>query len=107
MQYLHEFLDKHHPKILCLQETWLLKCNLKKLSEIHPDYMFHGISAMDSDKNIIPGRPYGGVALLWHKSICDKVSKLDCDSERLCAIRMCLKIILIYLLFALTCHVIT
>ena len=69
MQYLHEFLDKHHPKILCLQETWLLKCNLKKLSEIHPDYMFHGFSAMDSDKNIISGRPYGGVALLWHKSI--------------------------------------
>jgi exonuclease III len=73
--------------ILGLQETWLLTEKLENLDAIHPDYCFHGQSGIDSTKDIITGRPYGGTAFLWHKSLSKFISPVPCSNKRVCALQ--------------------
>ena len=68
-EYIMSLLDKHNIDILFIQETWLLPSNLYKLADIHKDYLFHGQSGI-VDTELLQGRPYGGVAILWHKKTC-------------------------------------
>ena len=62
MNYINHMLDKYNIDILLLQETWLTPLCLGKLTNIHKDYMAHGISGIPRDE-ILRGRPYGGVAI--------------------------------------------
>ncbi len=55
--------------ILLLQETWLSDQELPFLAGLHSEFYSRGISAMDSSKGIHRGRPYGGLAILWRKSL--------------------------------------
>ena len=56
--------------ILSLQEHWLLTDNLVKFNFMCDRYMYHGISGVEEEnQNIIQGRPYGGVAIMWKKSL--------------------------------------
>ena len=48
--------------------------------------MFTAKSGIDAEREIIRGRPYGGVAILWHKSITDRISVVNVENRRLCAI---------------------
>ena len=84
-------LDKHNIDILFIQETWLLPSNLYKLADIHKDYLFHGQSGI-VDTELLQGRPYGGVAILWHKKLAGNIVKIkDCGSKRICAVKLCCK----------------
>ena len=56
--------------ILCLQETWTIDSNINILGNIHNDFLFTGISGVDHTVAILQGRPKGGVALLYRKSLC-------------------------------------
>ena len=81
-QTLHNligFLD------LCfIQEHWLLH---DQLYEFHPD--FHSISLSGVDNSVfLHGRPYGGCAILYRKSLCSSITPLFCDSDRFCAIKL-------------------
>ena len=55
--------------IIFLQETWLSKFELFMLNNIHTDFIGLGVSAFDSSDALLNGRPYGGVAVLWKRSL--------------------------------------
>ena len=84
--FLHEMLTSHCVDILLLQETWLLSSQLNKLSSIHPDFFSHGVSGMSDRSELIRGRPFGGVAILWHRSMAASVKPIKCKNNRLCAV---------------------
>lgn len=73
--------------VVALQETWLLPQDIPFLGEIDPDFGYTGKSGMDLTAGIIRGRLYGGVALLWRRSVFRLVSVLKCNSERIVAIK--------------------
>ena len=54
-----------------IQEHWLLSQHLSNLSNFRQDFIFHGVSAMDtvSSQGILRGRPFGGVGVLIRKSL--------------------------------------
>ena len=74
------------PKIdVCLiQKHWLLDNQLSKLS-VDSDFTYCGISGMDSS-TMLSGRPFGGCAILYRKSLLGCVSTLNCPSSRFCAV---------------------
>ena len=39
------------------------------LRNISSDYQFHSKSGIDERQSIMQGRPYGGVAVMWHDSM--------------------------------------
>ena len=50
---------------LCfIQEHWLLRNHLNKVSDISPDFLATGVSGVD-DSSLLLGRPYGGCAILY------------------------------------------
>ena len=59
--------------VVLLQEHWLLPAELPMLSNIHSDFHSYSLSAVDLSADILIGRPFGGTAILFRKSIADKV----------------------------------
>lgn len=74
--------------IIALQETWLLPTDLPFLASVDEDFGSTGRFAVDTSAGILRGRPYGGVALLWRKSMFQCVSVIPCDNPRISAIRL-------------------
>jgi len=85
-EYMNEFLSKYECDLLCLQETWLLNENLSKLGNIHDKYLYTGKSGVDSTRDILIGRPAGGVSILYHKSIAKYIECIDIAHPRLCSV---------------------
>jgi len=84
---IHDIIDicsKHD--VVFLQETWLYNDELHLLSSIHPDFESYGVSAINVEKGIVSGRPYGGLAILWRKSITHLVNICDYKDPRLLGI---------------------
>ncbi|KAJ2938095.1 hypothetical protein O0L34_g17654 [Tuta absoluta] len=76
-------------QIIALQETWLFSHDLSFLNSIDDKFGAYGVSAMDTSAGIIKGRPYGGVAILWDKSVFTEVELIPCDNSRILAVRLC------------------
>lgn len=74
--------------IVALQETWLLPHDVPYLGNIDKDFAYTGKSAVDTSTGILRGRPYGGVALLWRKSVFPAVSVINCTSDRIACIKI-------------------
>ena len=55
--------------IIFLQETWLAKQNLGKLNYIADTHLAYGNYSVDFEDGILTGRPFGGTAVLWNKSL--------------------------------------
>ena len=70
--------------VILLQEHWLNDFDLHKLNNIHNDFSAVGVSAMlrKSENNILVGRPFGGVAIMFNKLIFKNVRILEKDLER-------------------------
>lgn len=60
--------------VIALQETWLLPCDLPCLAKIHEDFGSTGVLTVGTSSGILKGRPFGGVALLWRKSMFQNLS---------------------------------
>ena len=69
--------------IVLLQETWLTEQELHILSEISNEFYYKGLSAMDTQNGLIVGRPYGGVAIMWRKSLGSSVKSVTYGDSRL------------------------
>ena len=69
--------------VLFLQEHWLREDELSKLNTLHPDFNGYGISAMKTDSSILRGRPYGGVCVLWRKSLSNSFKIMRLDDTRI------------------------
>ncbi|CAK1584651.1 unnamed protein product [Parnassius mnemosyne] len=76
--------------VIALQETWLFGHDIQFLSGIDKRFGSTGTSAMDSAAGMVSGRPYGGVGLLWNKSVFQNVSVMYCDNPRICGIQIVL-----------------
>ena len=57
--------------IILLQEHCLLTDNLCKLASIDNDFAYCDFSSMTykASLNILSGRPFGGVAIIWRKNL--------------------------------------
>ena len=55
--------------IIVLQETWVAKQNLSFLSTVSETHHAFGISSVDYETGLFVGRPYGGTAILWDRSL--------------------------------------
>lgn len=86
--YLHvrDLCEKYD--IIALQEHWLLPDDVDFLQNIHPDFGYHGVSAVDTSAGILVGRPYGGVAIIWRRSLFTCVTPIDTGSTRVVAVRV-------------------
>jgi exonuclease III len=84
LEYISDLLKYHD--IILVQETWLLKDNLKFFDRI-PGTDSHGISSVD-DAKLLQGRPHGGCSIIWKKSLIFEVSPvlLNLRSKRICAV---------------------
>ena len=82
------FLDTNNCDVLCLQETWTIDSNLGIFSNIHNDYLFTCISGIDHTIGIIKGRPHGGVAILYKKSLSNMVTHINTTNRRVCGINI-------------------
>ena len=56
-------------QIVFLQETWLSKQQLNKLSTISNHHYSFGTPGLSYEDGFKLGRPYGGEAILWNKSL--------------------------------------
>ena len=65
--------------VILLQETWLLPSELDILSMLHLDFHARGIPAVNISDDVLHGRPYGGLTVLWKQSLspCVAVSLPD------------------------------
>lgn len=77
--------------VIALQETWLMPHDLSFLGSIDNNFAYTGTSAVDTSAEVLRGRPYGGVALLWRKDVFPMVNVVKCSSVRLTAIKATLK----------------
>ena len=59
-----------------------MNCELSFLSTISTDFYSKGISSIDDTQNILQGRPYGGLGVLWRKSL-HECKVLDSFDDRL------------------------
>ena len=69
--------------VIALQETWLLPHETDMCNTLHKDYCSFATSAVDVERGVLRGRPYGGLAWLWPKALDAKVKPILYDEDRL------------------------
>ena len=72
--------------ILLIQEHWLFRENFNVLN-ISDQFIYTAVSGMDSS-NLLVGRPFGGCAIMYRKSLLACVKSIPTDSKRFCAVRL-------------------
>ena len=72
MHDIKKLCDTHD--FVCLQEHWLLPNDLGLLTNTHSEFYGIGNSAIDITSDVLTGRPYGGTAILYRKSLCNVVT---------------------------------
>ena len=72
--------------ILCVQETWLYNFQHKTIGKVLPNSIYYATSSMDETNIDRVGRPYGGCAIIFHKSLNFVIKNLNTSSGRLCAV---------------------
>ena len=83
--YIRSVISK--VSVLFLQEVWLSDGQMKELANIDNHFLFNGRSGFDNSE-VLTGRPYGGVAILWRSDMAAKITVIDTNSKRVCAVRM-------------------
>ena len=82
-EYVRQLLINYEADFLLLQETWL-SCETEfKIGNIHNDYMYTAVSGMDTRDRVIMGRPYGGVAIMWKRSLSHCVKPIISSNKRI------------------------
>ena len=83
---LHELCESH--RIVAVQETWLREDELYKLNLIQQDFQCCAASGMNDalSKSILKGRPFGGVAFLYHNSLSRCIEFIGCSSDNRCIV---------------------
>jgi len=87
-QYIASLMSKC--SILYLQEHWLADTQMSLLGNVCSDVSYTGVSGFDNS-DILSGRPYGGCALLWHSNLLINVLPVNVNSNRVCAVRVCVE----------------
>ena len=74
--------------IVLLQETWIPLQEIHRISALGNFYDFTAVSPVDLSEGPLIGRPYGGVAILWKKTLSSCISTLNFDDDRLSAVTL-------------------
>ena len=74
--------------IVFLQETWLTQDELPLLRQLHVDFDGAGVSSMNTSDAMLYGRTYGGVAILWRKSLAHLCIIIKYDDQRLLGLNL-------------------
>ena len=72
--------------VIILQELWLSKEDISLLRSIHKAFEAYAVSAMNDQLGIQVGRPFGGIGVLWRKSISHACTICDLQDNRLLGI---------------------
>ena len=88
--YIRKLINEQDIDVLFLQETWLLEEQHDIIGNISSDYKFTAQSGVDSGKQLLPGRPSGGIEIRWRKTLSDRVTPLVTNNKRFCAIEFCI-----------------
>jgi exonuclease III len=76
--------------VIFLQEHWLCEDELNKLKAVNSDFSGFGVSAIDTTSGILSGRPYGGVCILWRKSLSKYIIVVQYDDKRMIGCKLCI-----------------
>ena len=88
VDYIRDIIKQFGPQLICLQETWHIEGSTNTIDNIHPNYSAFSVSGVDSSQDIIAGRPYGGTAILYNKTMADKVLPVKCANRRISALNL-------------------
>jgi len=83
---IHDLCEHHD--IVMLQEHWLLPNELGLLNNVHDKFQSYGLSAVDVSIDILVGRPFGGTAILYRKSLVEQVTVVASDESRITSIQL-------------------
>ena len=72
--------------IVCLQETWLPVQEMGYLGTIDKEFSFFGSSPVDLSKQLLVGRPFGGIAFLYRKNLAALITRNQTSDDRLICI---------------------
>ena len=86
-EFIKETLLSDDVDFVFLQETWLHQNDLSELSNISNKYLSCGVSGF-SGRDILQGRPYGGVGILGHTSLAHKVKAVKSICNRICCVKL-------------------
>ena len=67
--------------LVFLQEFWLLESTLTKINSLSTNFFSIATSGVNTSE-VLHGRPYGGVAILWRKNINWSVKPIKVESKR-------------------------
>jgi exonuclease III len=83
---VHNLCCQHDIKLL--QEHWLVPNDLHLLNNAPEDFTSIGLSAKDLSSDILVGRPYGGPAILFRKSMANCIKIFDSNESRITGIQI-------------------
>ena len=72
--------------IICLQETWLPVQEQNFLANVDSMFSFYGKSPVDLSQSLLYGRPFGGVAFLYNKTLSNVITRIETNDDRLICI---------------------
>ena len=84
--YMKDTITDNDPQFVCLQETWHVSSCASFLHELSEEYMLFETSGVDCSETILTGRPYGGLAIYFRRSLAGKIKRVTCMYRRICAI---------------------
>ena len=93
--------------IVCLQETWYTKQDLKHVNNLYDSFHGIGVSTTDYSDGIVHGHPPGGVTIMWDVKIDRYVRPLDLNLDWCVAIEITLgfkKCTILYVYMPCQCH---
>jgi len=80
----HQLLELcNNHDIIAVQEHWLADSDLDKITNLHDDFSVIARSAMTDklQQGFLRGRPFGGLALMFRKSLCADIKYIGVDSN--------------------------
>ena len=66
-----------------LQETWMSRAQVPTLSKLNNEFVGYGLSSIKDEEQIYTGRPFGGIAVLWRKTLNKYCSIITYDCDRI------------------------
>ena len=72
--------------VVFLQETWLREDELNILNNVHSSYDSFSLSSMNIHDDILVGRPYGGISIMWNRALSSCCSIIQYEDNRLLGI---------------------
>ena len=81
LPFIFDLCSKSH--VVFLQETWLLPDELNMLNDVHANFNLFSLSSVNTEDGILVEHPYGGISILWNKSISSFCKVIQFDDNRL------------------------